>query len=202
MKVFFIGPAGSGKGTHAKIASEKTGFPHISTGDLLRNLSSPEKEEAETYMKAGKLVPDEFIIKILKQRLEAEDCQPGFILDGFPRNVEQAKELMKITDIDKVIEMQVSEEEVVNRICNRLTCRSCGEIYHRFDKPPQTEGTCDKCEGELYTREDDNKETLMRRLASYNNETRPVLELFESHSVEVNGSIEEVSKRVLKIFEI
>ena len=199
VKLIFVGPQGCGKGTQAKVVAEKMDLCHISTGDLLRAVEGGLKEEVNSYMSTGALVPDELIVRILKERVMQDDCENGFILDGFPRNVSQAEELDKIMDIDKVIEISISDDESVSRISGRRNCAGCGAIWNVNTSPKPAEPTkCDKCGGELTQRADDNEEALRKRLAVYHEETEPILEKYESVKIDGEQSIEKVSEDVLK----
>ena len=199
MNLIFVGPQGSGKGTQAKLIAEKFGFVHISTGDLLRNLQGELRKEAESYMQSGKLVPDEFIIKILKQRLEKPDCQKGVILDGFPRNINQAHELDKITKIRAAINIDISDEEAVKRISGRFSCSKCGEGYNIYTEPkPKVNGICDKCSGKLEQRKDDNPEAVKIRLKTYHEETTPILKHYNTVKINGNQGIDKVKQDIEK----
>jgi adenylate kinase len=199
MKLIFIGVQASGKGTQAKIVSKKLGLSHISTGDLLRNVTGDLKKEVEAVMASGALVSDELIVKILEERLGQPDCQNGFILDGFPRNLKQAEMLEAITKIDKIIEIEISDEEAVNRISGRRNCSKCGRIYNANTSPkPKEEGVCDNCGENLFQREDDSEEAAIKRIHIYHSETEPILKKYPS--VKINGEqpIEKVSEDILK----
>jgi len=199
MKLIFIGPQGSGKGTQAKIISEKIGFPHISTGDLLRNIKGELKEEINSYINQGNLIPDELMLRILKETINSPYCEAGFILDGFPRNLEQAKELEKITQIDKFIEISISDEEAVKRISGRRNCKQCGKIYNLNTSPkPEQENMCDDCKIELTQRDDDTEEAVKKRLEIYHNDTEPILK--EYPSIKINGKqdIKQVTQDILE----
>ncbi len=199
MKLVFIGPQGSGKGTQAKIVSEKLNIPHISTGDLLRNCEEELKERVNSFINKGELIPNGLMIEILKKRISKDDCKYGFILDGFPRNLEQAKELEKNITIDKYIEISISDEEAVKRLSGRRNCNKCGAIYNVNTSPkPEKEGICDKCCGKLYQREDDTEEAIKKRLDVYHKETEPILENLPSIKIDGEKSIEEVSEDILK----
>jgi len=202
MKLIFVGPQGCGKGTQAKVVAEKLGLCHISTGDLLRAVEGGLKDEIKSYTDEGNLVPDELIVRILKERVLQDDCENGFILDGFPRNVAQAEELDKIMDVDKVIEIAISDDESVRRIGGRRNCSKCGAIWNVNTSPkPAVDDKCDKCGGELIQRADDNEEALRKRLAVYHNDTEPILEKYDSVKVDGEQSIEKVSEDVLKVLE-
>jgi len=201
VNIIFIGPQGSGKGTQAKIISEELGIVHISTGDLFRGLTKGElKEEVDSYINKGSLVPDEVTIKILRERISKEDCKKGFILDGFPRNVAQADLLDKITKIDKVVEINIKDELAIKRISSRLSCKKCGAVYNLETNPPKRQDICDKCQGELYRRADDNPDAIKKRLETYYKETKPVLKKYESILITIDGS-QEIDKIADQILE-
>lgn len=181
-----MGPPGAGKGTQARRLAESGGICQISTGDLLRAAQAEGSElgrQAETYMKAGELVPDDVILDLVDEALERPECAGGVVFDGFPRTVEQARDLDRLLErrgegIDAVVAIEVPEEELVARLSGRRICKKCGMMYHiRFD-PPGDEGHCDACGGDLYQRPDDLPETVQRRLAVYRDETRPVLDWY------------------------
>lgn len=179
MNLILLGPPGAGKGTQAKNITENFKIPQISTGDILRNAVKNSTEmgvKAREYMDRGKLVPDEVVIGIIKERLAADDCKGGFILDGFPRTLHQAEELavlLKETGaaIDFVIDIAVPEEALVARLTGRRTCKKCGYGYHIRFSPPASEGVCDKCGGELYLRDDDNEKTVIQRFKVYKDQS-------------------------------
>lgn len=200
MNLVFTGVQGSGKGTQAKIVSEKLGMPHISTGDLLRNSQGKLKKEIDSYISFGKLVPDSLMINVLNERVSGNDYLEGFILDGFPRNLKQAEELDKIVQINKMIEVHISDEEARRRIRGRWNCRKCEAIYNTFTLPkPKIERYCDKCNEPLYQRDDDSNDSFVnKRIEIYHKETEPVLAYY--HSIRINGEqgIEKVTKDILK----
>lgn len=199
MKLIFIGPQGSGKGTQAKIISEKIGFPHISTGDLLRNIQQPLKQEVDNYMNKGNLIPDELMLRILKQTINSPYCEVGFILDGFPRNLEQAKELEKITSIDKFIEISISDNEAIKRISGRRNCNQCGKIYNIHTSPkPKQDNLCDNCKIQLTQRADDTEEAVKKRLEIYHTNTEPILNHYPSIKINGEQEINQVTKDILK----
>lgn len=195
-----MGPQGSGKGTQAKIISEELNLIHISTGDLFRALEGKLKEEVDSYINKGQLVPDELTVKILKERISQPDCKAGFILDGFPRNLNQAKLLQKITEIDKVIEINISDELAIERISSRISCKKCGAVYNLITNPPKKQNICDRCQGELYRRADDNPDAIKKRLETYHKETRLILEMYKDRLVTINGD-QEIDKISMDIFE-
>ncbi len=201
MNIVLLGSPGIGKGTYAEILSEKYNIPHISTGQLFREEMDKKTElgkRVDDYVNHGELVPDQITIKLVKERLKKKDCKNGFLLDGFPRTIQQAKALGKITKIDKVLNFVASEEVIVDRLSGRRTCRECGAIYHIRNVPPKVEGLCDKCGGELYQREDETSEAVRMRMKEYNKKTKPLVDYYEKEdllvNVDANHPIEEVDK--------
>lgn len=197
MKIVFMGPPGAGKGTQAEKIIETYQIPHISTGDMFRKAIKDQTElgmEAKRYMDQGALVPDHVTIGIVKDRLSESDCKSGFLLDGFPRTVDQAKALDEIltsldSKIDYVINIDVDLDILKERLTGRRICRSCGATYHMIFNPPAVAGTCDKCGGELYQRKDDNEETVGNRLDVYVSQTKPLLDYYSlaGNLVNING---------------
>ena len=197
MKIVFMGPPGAGKGTQAEKIIENYQIPHISTGDTFRKAIKDQTElgmEAKRYMDQGALVPDHVTIGIVKDRLSESDCKSGFLLDGFPRTVDQAKALDEIltsldSKIDYVINIDVDLDILKERLTGRRICRSCGATYHMIFNPPAVAGTCDKCGGELYQRKDDNEETVGNRLDVYVSQTKPLLDYYSlaGNLVNING---------------
>src|SRR3989344_5377528 len=202
MKLLFMGVQGSGKGTQAKIISVNLGIPHISTGDLLRGASEQLRKEIDSYITVGYLVPDELMLKVLKERLSLEDCKKGFILDGYPRNLVQAKKLDEITSIDEVIEIQISDEEAVIRAIYRVTCGKCGEGYNTKTNPHKRAGVCDKCNGVLTKRADDNEQAMLKRIEICHKETEPILKYYDSVRINGEQKIEKVTEDILATLEI
>lgn len=198
MKLIFIGLQGCGKGTQAKILSKKLNLPHISTGDLFRALDGNLKQEVDAIINQGNLVPDELTIKILKQRLNQSDKEQGFILDGFPRNLNQAKLLETITQPNKIIEITLHDQEAIKRISGRINCKSCGAIFNKFTNPPKQKNICDNCQGELNQRADDTEEAVKKRLETYHNETEPILDYYKDKVITINGeqTIENIAKEI------
>ncbi|NLI73491.1 MAG: adenylate kinase [Euryarchaeota archaeon] len=201
-RIVLLGAPGSGKGTQAKRLCGELGLTLISTGDLLRQAvrdNTPLGIEAHEYMEAGKLVPDKLVVGLIEEKLE--DLKGGFLLDGFPRNLEQARMLDAITDIDIAVELDVDEDMIVDRIAKRRSCRQCGEVYHLIAKSTKESGICDKCGGELYQRSDDSEETVRKRLAVYHEETQPLIEFYKNRNilVKINGrdTIDEVYHRTI-----
>jgi adenylate kinase len=206
-----MGPPGAGKGTQSDFIIEKYQIPHIATGDMFRAAIKNETKlglEAKSYMDAGKLVPDEVTINIVKERLLEDDTKNGFIFDGFPRTIVQAQALDKMLkelnrDIDVVINIDVPFDVLLKRLSGRRICKVCGTSYHLEFNPPQVAGICDKCGGELYTRSDDNEESARVRLETYTNETKPLIEYYLNRGLlnEVNG-LQAVDKVFIDINNI
>jgi adenylate kinase len=193
MKLILLGAPGAGKGTLAKKLTLKYNIPQLSTGDMLREAVKNETElglKAKSFMDSGALVTDELVIGIIAERLKQDNCTNGFILDGFPRTIPQADALANITQIDKVISLDVDDESVVKRLSGRRTCRNCGEIYHIENLPPKEEGKCDKCNGNLMQRDDDKEETIRNRLKTFKEQTKPLADYYKERNllVEVNAS--------------
>ncbi|MFC1710894.1 adenylate kinase family protein [Nanoarchaeota archaeon] len=198
MKLVFVGPPGSGKGTEAKIISEKLGIPHISTGDLLREAKGEKKKQIDLYVNKGELFPDELMLEVLKERIEKPDCEKGFILDGFPRTLPQAEMLDKLVKIDKIIEVDISDKIAIARLSGRRNCSKCGAIYNINTEPkPLQESICDKCGAKLYEREDNSPEVIQNRLDVYHRQTKPILEKYNTLKINGEPKIEEVTKEIL-----
>jgi len=205
VKLIFIGPQGSGKGTQAAVLSKKLNIPHISTGDLFRNAKDKLKQELDKFMNSGQLVPDELTTKILKQRLEKPDAEKGFILDGFPRNLKQVELLKQITDIDKAILVNISDDEAIKRISGRVSCKDCKEGYNLLTQPiPNNPEICDKCGGKLEKRFDDTEEAVKKRLNIYHQETKPILDAYKDKLITIHGeqSIEKINQDINKELNI
>ena len=187
MNLVLLGPPGAGKGTQAERIISKYHIPHISTGDIFREnikQGTPLGQKAQSYISKGELVPDSVVIEIALDRLERDDCRDGFLLDGFPRTVQQAEALdryltEKGSRLDYVLDIQVDKEILVDRLTTRRVCRDCGATYNIKGMPPQKEGICDKCGGELYQRADDNAETVNNRIDVYKKQTKPLLDYYE-----------------------
>lgn len=203
MKMIFLGPPGSGKGTQAKMISDKLGIPQISTGDMLRSAvreGTPMGLKAKAMMDAGALVADEVVVGIVQERLTKADCGAGFILDGFPRTVPQADALQACLqglgkDLDAVISLEVDSDAVVERITGRRTCRDCGKMFHvRFD-PPRQEDVCDACGGALFLRDDDQEATIRKRLDVYAEQTAPLINYYQqSGLVRTVDGMQDISR--------
>jgi len=200
MKLILLGPPGAGKGTQAKMLTDRFGIPQISTGDILRAAvkeGTPMGVKAKAFMDAGGLVPDEVVVGIVRERLQMSDCGAGFILDGFPRTVAQADALKESLqqlgkNLDTVISLHVDVEALVERLTGRRTCKVCGRGYHiKFD-PPRVAGTCDICSGELIQRDDDKEETIRKRLEVYHQQTAPLVAYYRTDSLltSVDGMLE------------
>lgn len=192
MNIIFLGAPGSGKGTQAAMLSKKLEIAAISTGEVLRKEVAQQSEvgkAAQSYMNSGKLVPDEVVINIIKKQLLETGCENGFILDGFPRNIEQAIELDKMLvsigkKLDRVFYFDVPEEILIKRISGRFFCKSCGAVYNRHFKMPKVEGVCDECKSDHFeSRSDDNEETVKNRLVIYQNLTVPLIEYYQKNNL-------------------
>ncbi len=196
MRIILLGAPGSGKGTQAELMGKDFRIPQISTGDILRENVKNQTDlgkRAKNFMDKGELVPDEVVINIIKDRLLKEDTQQGYILDGFPRTVQQAEalaEAMKPKQIDVVIYIKVSDEIIIERLTLRRVCKDCGTIYHLKNNPPNKEGLCDKCGGVVYQREDDKLTTIKNRLSVYNKQTEPLIDYYKGRNLlkEIDGS--------------
>ncbi len=195
MNLVLMGPPGAGKGTQGEILSKRLGIDTISTGVMLRTAIKEQTDVgkmAEKYINDGKLVPDDVIVKIVKERLEKPDCVKGFILDGFPRTTAQAEALTESgVKIDKVLSLEVEDEKIVERLSSRRECRECGAPYNVISNKPQTEGKCDKCGGDLIQRADDNPDTIKNRLNVYHEQTEPIKAYYEKQGLLVTAKGEE-----------
>ena len=215
-ELIFLGPPACGKGTQTAKLAEYLHFPHVDTGSLLRNEIKNETEagiEAKKFIDKGQLVPIELVSRIIKNRLAKDDCKAGYILDGFPRSLEQAEQLTKINDeldkgIDakfKAIYFDIDTSILVERIVNRRSCSKCGEIYNLAFKTPAKEGICDKCGGALTQRKDDTREVAQSRFDTYDRETAPLVDYYKKKnvlkSIDANGTIDEVWERLLDVIK-
>lgn len=198
MKIIMLGAPGAGKGTQAEKIAEKYQIPHISTGDIFRaNIKNGTElgKKAKTYMDQGLLVPDELVVDLVVDRVAQEDCKNGYILDGFPRTIPQAEALdaalaEKGEHIDYAINVEVADENIINRMAGRRACLNCGATYHVVTIPPKEEGICDKCGNDLVLREDDKPETVKKRLDVYHDQTQPLIEYYTQKHIlkEVDGT--------------
>ena len=209
MKIILLGAPGAGKGTQSEIISRKLGIPTISTGNILRAAvkeGTPIGLQAKSYMDAGKLVPDEIIIGIIQERLAEPDCAGGFILDGVPRTIAQAEaiETMGIR-IDKVLELSVADDVIVERMSGRRVCEKCGASYHIINKKSKVEGVCDCCGGKLVIRKDDQPATVLDRLKAYHEQTEPLVDFYRQRGklavIPFNDSIEATTAEIMKALE-
>ena len=203
MKLILLGAPGAGKGTQADFIKAALKVPVISTGNLLREAIAQGTElgrQAKSYMDGGKLVPDELIIGLVKEKLASHDCEQGAIFDGFPRTVAQAEAMESFTDVDAALSIEVPDEAIVHRMAGRRTCPKCHATYHVEGNPPKVEGVCDKCGEKLGIRPDDDPEVVLQRLEVYHAQTEPVKEhyaqLGKLRSVEGIGSVDEIRKRI------
>jgi adenylate kinase len=211
MNVILLGPPGAGKGTQAKRLIDKYGIPQISTGDMLRaalKAGTPLGLEAKKFMDQGALVPDSVVIGLVKERIQQSDCAKGYMLDGFPRNVSQAQALDQMLGqltqkIDHVVCIEVPSQELMGRLTGRRTCRSCGAGFHVMFDPPKKEGVCDKCNGELYQRDDDNETTVGSRLKVYADQTAPLIDYYQKQSklrsIDGVGDMEVIFGRIAAV---
>lgn len=194
LRTILVGPPGAGKGTQAAKIVEKYKIPHISTGDIFReNIKNGTElgKRAQEYMNKGELVPDDLVVEIATDRLTKDDCKNGFLLDGFPRTVYQAEKLDDFLDrnqwkLNKVINIEVNSDELVDRLTGRRVCKKCGASFHIKNLPPKVKGICDFCQGELVQRADDTKETVENRIAVYEEQTMPLIKYYDEAGVLVN----------------
>ena len=207
MKLILLGAPGAGKGTQAEIISAKLNIPTISTGNILRAAvanGTPVGLKAKEYMDAGKLVPDDVIIGVITERLAESDCASGYILDGVPRTIAQAEALEAAgVRFDAVVSIEISDEEIEQRMTGRRTCLKCGATYHIVAAPPKVEGICDKCGEALQQRKDDKPETVKARLATYHQETEPLKGFYAQRgvlkSIQNQPSIEATNKVIMEV---
>jgi adenylate kinase len=213
MQVVLFGPPGAGKGTQAKFISEEFNVPHISTGDILRENvreGTALGKKAKAFMDKGELVPDVLLIDIIKERLQKPDTRKGFLLDGFPRTLPQAEALDRILDdinknLDGVVNVDVTANELIRRLSGRRTCRTCQATYHVTSNPPKVAGICDQCGGELYQRADDTEAAIKNRIEVYKKQTQPLIDYYKKKGIliDIDGEreIDEVRSDVMKALE-
>lgn len=213
MRIILMGPPGAGKGTQADFLKTRLNIPHISTGDMFRKAlkeQTPLGMEAKSFMDKGQLVPDSVTIGIVKERLTQSDCQKGFLLDGFPRTIPQADALEQTLQdlgmkLDKVINIVVKRESLIERLTGRRVCKNCGATYHLLFNPSKSGGNCDACGGELYQRSDDSLETVSNRLDVYESQTAPLVDYYRKKGLllEINGEmpVEEVTGSIIEALE-
>ena len=211
MRLLLIGPPGGGKGTQAKFLIDHFLITQISTGDMLReNVRSETSlgEEARKFMNKGKLVPDSVILDMMKKRLAEQDCNNGYILDGFPRTIPQAEGLDILLKnlnqkLDHVVIMDVPDNLIITRLSNRRSCKECGQVYNLLFEPPKNAGKCNNCNEELYLREDDNPATIQQRLNVYHKQTEPVIKYYSDQGltnvIDSKGTIDEIRLEILQI---
>ncbi len=211
MLIILLGPPGAGKGTQAEKITNDHNLAYISTGDILRSAVRENKElgrKARQYMDEGKLVPDDLVVEIVKDRLLNPDCRNGALFDGFPRTVEQAVFLENAlpdldVKIDRVLSVEVEESELIERLTGRRVCSDCGANYHLKFKPPKVRNVCDQCGGDLYQRDDDSLETVKERLEVYKKQTQPLIEFYQKRGllspIDGNQEIEDVYKQISSI---
>jgi len=207
MKIVIFGPPGSGKGTYASRLVKRLDVPHISTGDLVREEirdQTPLGKMIEKYSSSGTLVPDETITEILKKRMRSMEAE-GFVLEGYPRTVSQARELEKITTIDTVVNLNVPDSVIIRRLSARLQCKSCGAIYNEITMKPKVSGKCDKCGSELFRRADDQPEVIQERLRVYKEASSPVVDFYRAENLlkdikndDPNADPEQIVNQILR----
>ena len=204
--IVLFGPPGAGKGTQAARITDSTGLPQVSTGDMLRAAVKNGTDTgiaAKQYMDDGKLVPDSIIIDLIKERILESDAKNGVMFDGFPRTVPQAEALADITEVTHVIAIEVPDERIVERICGRYSCATCGAVYHDSFNPTKLDGVCDECGGsDMKRRADDNESTVLQRLSAYHEQTSPLADWYESKGIfhRINGDrvIDEITSDILQ----
>ncbi len=205
MKLILLGAPGAGKGTQAEILTKRLNIPIISTGNIIRealSLGTEMGQKAKSFIEAGQLVPDEVVIGIVRDRIAKPDCANGFILDGFPRTIPQAEALMGLTDMDMVVNIDVPDQTVIDRMSGRRVCGKCSATYHITNMPPKSEGVCDLCGGGLIIRKDDVPETVLERLKVYHAQTEPLIRFYGEkgllRTVDGVAPIEEGTDAILK----
>jgi adenylate kinase len=209
VRVVLVGPPGAGKGTQAQFIASHLSIPKVSTGDIFRDNVSAGTElgrQAKAFMNRGDLVPDEVTVAMVASRLQEDDAQSGFLLDGFPRNVPQAETLKKMLAewgmrLELVLELVVDQDEVIRRLSGRRTCRKCGRVWHVAFDPPSVTGKCDECGGELFQRDDDREETIRHRIEVYQVQTQPLISYYADEGIllgiDATGPVDDVTDRAL-----
>jgi len=210
MNLILLGMPGSGKGTQAKMISGKYGIPHISTGEIFRGLKGPLADEVGGYVNKGQLVPDEIVFKVVADRLGKDDCAAGYLLDGFPRNLNQAEIFEKDNEsggkqLPSVIYMELSRDVVVKRLSARRNCPECRADYNVVSMPPAKEGICDKCGAKLVSRRDDNEDVIRNRLQVYNDETSPLVEFYTRkkriYRINADNTVEGIFENICSVLD-
>jgi adenylate kinase len=208
MRLVILGPPGAGKGTQAQFLVERFGIPQISTGDILRKAIVDGTElgkVAKRCIEEGQLVSDDLMLDLVRERLAEPDCSGGFILDGYPRNIEQAKALAELTDIDAVVNLSVDMGILLSRLTSRRTCSQCNAVYNLVARPPKSEGKCDACGGDLYQRDDDTVETVEKRLVTYGRQTEPLIEYYNElgllMNIDASQGMEATHSAICRVLE-
>ncbi len=204
MKLLFLGSPGVGKGTYAQVLTDVLEIPHISTGDLLREEAKTGSElgnEIKRIMDEGGLVPDEKMLKVIEARIVKDDCENGFILDGFPRTSNQAVQLNELIEISHVLNFKANDEVIIERLSGRIVCKKCSTIFHKTGNKPKRENQCDKCDGDLYQRDDDKPEAVQKRLDVYREKTAPLIDHYTNEGllveVVINKPITEIKEQMI-----
>lgn len=209
MKIVLVGPPGVGKSTIADIISTKTGWPHISTGDILRSEIAKGTElgkKANAIIKSGRLLDDKTTNSIVDSRLSKKDCKKGFVIEGYPRTLEQAKHLLGTNKPDLVVQLDAEKQDIIRRISGRKVCGKCGALFHTVINPPKKQGVCDSCNSELYQRPDDAPESVKKRIGVYESQTKPVIDYYAKNNllikVDGRGKPEQVGNAVMEVIEL
>ncbi len=213
MVIVLLGPPGSGKGTQGLLLAKARNIPEISTGDILRSAikaNSPLGKKANEFVTSGRLVPDDIMVGLIKERIQQDDCKNGFILDGFPRTITQAEGLEKLLEnanikVDFVLNLTIELSSLIKRLVNRRICSGCGKIFNLLTMPPEKEGICDSCGASLYQREDDKEATIRERFNVYKKQTEPLIQFYSNRGilkeVSASGDKDEIFKRLEKVLE-
>lgn len=210
LRLLIIGAPGAGKGTQSKIISDKLGIPHISTGDILRSEIASGSElgnKVKEFVESGRLVPDNIIADVLISEMKKDKYKKGYILDGFPRNINQVKIMEeKGIEIDKVIFIDTSEEEIIKRISGRRSCPNCGKVYNIYYQPPKNNNKCDSCNSELIQRKDDSEEVIRKRLETFKSETLPIIDYYSNKNIlyRVNGdkNLDDIKNEIFSLLGV